>query len=123
MGKVKFRCPVQILNTEHFHGTIPKSQFDSWASVKKSLKDGKYPEQQENIIVNRIGHLVQTDFALVAAWELCALHGIFPKAFVSEAYRLQIALMLTFLARLDGHSYFDGKTQMEHVSAMEKEWL
>lgn len=60
-----------------------------------------FPFQQENIIVNKIGHHVQTDFAIVAAWELSALHKVFPKAFISDAYQLHMSLMLSFLSKLD----------------------
>lgn len=77
-GKTRFKCPVQILNTEEFHRTIPKEEFDSWDLITKSIADGKFPDKQENLTVNKIGHHVQTDFAIVAGWELCALHGIMP---------------------------------------------
>ena len=32
-GTVKFKCPVQMIHSESFHGMMPLKHFDSWGSV------------------------------------------------------------------------------------------
>ena len=115
-----------MLHSEYFHGTIPTKFFDSWGCIQQLLKSGKCQDLQENIIVNRTGHHVQTDFTLVAAWEMCVLHGVAPRAYLSDAYQLHIALMLSFLNKIDSKkrsSYFDPSFARKIVGSMEKEWV
>jgi len=50
--------------------------------------------------VNKIGHHVQTDFAIVAGWDLCVVNRVMPKAFVGEGYQIHMSLMLNYLDKL-----------------------
>ena len=62
---------------------------------------------------------------------MCALHGVAPKAYLSDAYQLHVALMLTFLDKIDNKKegqgekkrYFDPKFSKDIVSSMEQEWV
>ena len=65
-GSVRLSCPVQMLHSEYFHGTLPLKHFDSWGCIQTLLKHST-SKAKENLIVNRIGHRVQTDFAIVAS--------------------------------------------------------
>ena len=120
-----------MIHSETFHGTLPLHHFDSWGCIQKTLKNGKYPAKQENIIVKNISHEVQTDFAIVQCWELCVIHGIAPKAFISEAYQLHMLLMLGYLDKLERSSmqkpsdkrYFDPAKALAKLRTMEQEWL
>ena len=40
-GKVGFKCPVQMIHSETFHGKIPLHHFDSWGCIQKTLQNGK----------------------------------------------------------------------------------
>ena len=74
--------------------------------------------------MKNISHEVQTDFAIVQCWELCVIHGIAPKAFISEAYQLHMLLMLGYLDKLDGDKrYFDPAKALAKLRTMEQGWL
>ena len=127
-GKIGFKCPVQMIHSEKFHGGQPLHLYDSWGCIQKTLKTGKSVSKQENVIVKGIVHEVQTDFAIAQSWEMCITLGILPKPFISEAYQLHMLLMLSYLDKLDKLSnvakYFDSTKVREKLSRMEKEdWL
>ena len=83
------------------------------------------PAKQENVIVAKIGHHVQTDYAIIAAWEMCVLHGVKPHYHLQKTYQLHAALMLSYLGRIEegGVEYFDARHCETTVRQMEKEWL
>ena len=79
-NKVKMKCPVQAITTEGFPKEIPKGPYGYWTALCHILKNGKNPKQSENIMINKIGHKIGTDFSIVVGWELSAMEEIPPKA-------------------------------------------
>ena len=79
--------------------------------------------------MKKIGHNVQTDFAVASPWDLCAMDGVIPKSFTAEAYQLHISLMLTFLDNIDSlradqkPEYFNASHEKSRITEMTSEWL
>ena len=40
-GKLRMKCPLQMINAEYFHSRIPKEDFESWESVEGVVKHAK----------------------------------------------------------------------------------
>jgi len=114
-GKITLSCPVQVINSEYFHPTIPTRVFDSWETLKQILKHSlmhqSNPLAQENLIVNKNGHMNQVDQAAFQTWDLSVIHGRRPITWAPRLYQLNSRLWLSFLGRLDqkqnGQEYFD----------------
>ena len=74
-------------------------------------------------------HHYQTDFTIVAAWQMCVLHGEAPRSYLSDVYQLHSALALSFLHKLDAkdegvrNRYFDPDFATNIVKSLEKEFI
>ena len=68
-------------------------------------------------------HMGQTDYAVVAPWELSLLAGKRPQYQYGQAYQLHMWLMLAFLGANDQENYFDSKMAEQVVKDSEAEWL
>ena len=77
--------------------------------MKKMFDNCESSLSRENVTVAKCGHFVQTDYAVVAPWELSLLGVVSPKYHLAHAYQLHSWLMLAFLGANDEGNYFDSK--------------
>ena len=85
-GEVQFKCPTLMIESELWQANCPEQHFNNWDCIRKILKTSKCQDEQENIVVNKIGHEVQTDFSLLAGWELSMMFGPVPQTFLGDSY-------------------------------------
>lgn len=70
--------------------------------------------------------MIQSDFAIIAGWELCMMHGQIPQQFLAEAYQIHFQLMLAYLNKLekaDEKPYFDPKHAIKRIKESEEKWI
>ena len=120
-GEVKIESPIQVINSEMFHPTVARD-FESWPTLKALLNNSH--KTQENITVRHNGHLNQCDQACMQGYELCVMHGFWPRTWLPGLYQLNSKLWLTFLSRIDPiKPYFEADNAFRYVAKFEKEWI
>ena len=95
--------------------------------VKTALNHATQKGKIENIITLKNGHLNQTDFAAIMAFELSILMFKWPKTWFADLYLLNSKLALSFIDRLDKErevkSYFDPSKANEKIKELESEFI
>jgi hypothetical protein len=56
-------------------------------------------------------------------YELCVMHGYWPRTWLNELYQLNSKLWLTFLARVYKRPYFNSNNAFAYVRQFEQEWI
>lgn len=85
-GKVHLKCPIQVILSETWQGRIPKEEFDSYSTIKKMLNNCESTLPRESVTVRKSDHYTQTDFAIVAPFELSLLEASLPQTHYGHAY-------------------------------------
>ena len=113
-GKVKYHCPVQILNSETYHGLTPKKHYDSWGCLTHTLKTSLCKDRLENVVIRGTSHEVQTDTAVFCGYELSLFLCKLPTTYLAEAFQMHITLMLDFMSKVSKDGVpFSAKAQQD----------
>jgi dienelactone hydrolase len=55
-GEYKIKCPMQVITSEKFGGTIPKERYDYWGCLEATFKNCRHPQKTESVITVGQGH-------------------------------------------------------------------
>ena len=118
-GDFKLQVPIIAVASSLFHINCNKD-FPSWEAMKTLLNNSK-DSRQENIIMNRVRHMHQSDFACLPL-ELYAFEKVPPILSPIEAYQLHCHLLLSFFEKTSCGTGLIQEGQKK-IDKMSKEWL
>ncbi|TNV79108.1 hypothetical protein FGO68_gene4215 [Halteria grandinella] len=93
-GEFVMPVPSIAISTEYFHPSVRKG-FPSWDTLKALFNHAKSKEN-ENIIVNKTGHLHQCDLAALIPFELFMLARVKPQTTTNETYLMFSQILMDF---------------------------